>query len=185
MSFAFGGCAVAFTQYALRPDCLPFSLIHDKAQSTANLVALGEAGRTEVHNFPPIAPTNAFPSLFPTNIGFAGPTPTGAEPALVVTAPVQPLHTGAAQLVVPAAPLQTGTGDKNKDKGKKGDFNILKLWGSLSPWYSVARGAFGVDSGPEVPETCRVTGMHLLHRHGARYPTGGRTLSFPVEFDWY
>ncbi|KAJ7850562.1 phytase [Mycena leptocephala] len=28
-----------------------------------------------------------------------------------------------------------------------------------------------VHSGPETPDTCRVTGMHLLHRHGARYPS--------------
>jgi hypothetical protein len=35
----------------------------------------------------------------------------------------------------------------------------------------MGRGAFGVHSGPETPHTCRVTGLHLLHRHGARYPT--------------
>ncbi|KZP04082.1 phosphoglycerate mutase-like protein [Athelia psychrophila] len=183
MSFLYGGVAVALAQYALRPDCLPFSLFQSKSLSNADLVALGQAGSTEVHNFPPAAPTNAFPAFFPTNIGFAGPTPTGAEPALVVTAPLQPLHTGAAHLVVPAAPLQTGSGDKDKGgKGKKEIFNMLKLWGNLSPWYSIARGAFGVDSGPEAPATCRVTGLHLLHRHGARYPTARAAYGNPAQF---
>lgn len=50
------------------------------------------------------------------------------------------------------------------------DFDIFRSWGSLSPWYSIQRGKFGVDSGPEAPDTCNITGVHLLHRHGARYP---------------
>jgi hypothetical protein len=121
-------------------------------------------GSTERHHFPPHSPTNAFPSLFPTNVGFAGPTPTGAEPALVITAPSYPLHTGAAQLVAPLSTAKSGA--------KKGGYDLFKLWGNLSPWYSVGQGRFGVDSSPEVPETCRITGLHFLHRHGARYPTG-------------
>ncbi|KAJ7932197.1 phytase, partial [Mycena leptocephala] len=34
-------------------------------------------------------------------------------------------------------------------------------------------------SGPEMPDTCQVTGLHLLHRHSARYPSawGGCILS--------
>lgn len=119
-------------------------------------------GSTEVHHFPPPSPTNVFPSLFPTNVGHAGGTPTGAEPALIATAPAYPVHTGAPHLVSPSALANSSSG---------GNFDIFRHWGNLSPWYSVSRGAFGVESGPEAPETCRVTGLHLLHRHGARYPT--------------
>lgn len=125
-----------------------------------NLLAPPYVGSTEVHNFPPTSPTNAFPSLFPTNVGYPGGTPTGAEPALVATAPSYPLHTGAAQLVAA----------KTKGKGSK-NFDMFKSWGNLSPWYSVDRTAFGLDAGPETPDTCRITGLHFLHRHGARYPT--------------
>lgn len=120
------------------------------------------AGSSEVHNFPPASPTNVFPSLFPTSVGYAGPTPTGAEPALIATAPSYPIHTGAAHLVSPSF----------ASKGsKKSKFDLFRHWGNLAPWFSVERGAFGLDSSPEVPDMCRITGLHLVHRHGARYPT--------------
>lgn len=116
------------------------------------------------HKYPPPYPTNAITSLFPTKIGYAGPTGTGAEPALIVTAPVYPSQSDVPWLVVPA-PL------KNGKKHKESDFDPVRSWGNLSPWYSVEKGAFGVDHGPETPEKCEVTSVHLLHRHGARYPT--------------
>lgn len=123
-----------------------------------------QAGSTERHRFPPPKPTNAFPSLFPSNIGYAGPTPTGGEPGLVATAPAYPLHTGAPNLLSPIF-------SSNDNSSKKDYFDIFKHWGNLSPWFSVERGGFGLDSSPEAPESCTITALHLLHRHGARYPT--------------
>lgn len=120
-------------------------------------------GSSEVHHYPPTSPTNVFPSLFPTSVGHAGPTPTGAEPALVATAPSYPLHTGAAHLVAPSF---------TKGSEEEGSFDLFRHWGNLSPWFSVEKDAFGLDSSPGAPDTCRITGLHLLHRHGARYPTG-------------
>lgn len=35
-------------------------------------------GSTERHHFPPTKPTNAHPHLFPSNVGYLGPIPTGA-----------------------------------------------------------------------------------------------------------
>jgi hypothetical protein len=122
-------------------------------------------GNGEWHNFPPESPTNAFPSYFPTDVGYAGHTPTGAEPALVKTAPAYPIHTGAPVLLPPTSK------DETEGAGRK-KFDMLKYWGNLSPWYSVEKGAFGIDSGPDPPDGCAVTGLHFLHRHGARYPTG-------------
>ncbi|KXN93292.1 3-phytase B, partial [Leucoagaricus sp. SymC.cos] len=117
---------------------------------------------------------------------------------IVATAPAWPIHSGAPHLVVPTK-LQKGyhhhhhegklddsdsesddeDGEFDEDEveakhhkhGKKRKFNMLEKWGNLSPWYSIGRGGFGLDSGVEAPETCRVTGLHFLHRHGARYPT--------------
>lgn len=141
-------------------------------------------GSSEVHNFPPAEPTNRFPEYFPSDVGYAGPTPTGAEPAVVATAPSWPMHTGAPHLVVPSRLGKTSQEHhseeedeelkKGKGKGKKGKkrkFNMLEKWGNLSPWYSIEKGGFGLDSGPETPDTCRITGLHFVHRHGARYPT--------------
>jgi hypothetical protein len=120
-------------------------------------------GSTVHEPFPPSTPTNVFPSLFPTDVGYAGRIATGAQPAIIATAPSYPIQSGAAQLVEPDTLGR-------HHKGSQG-FDIFKNWGTLSPWYSVDRTEFGLNSGPETPETCRVTGLHLLHRHGARYPT--------------
>jgi hypothetical protein len=139
--------------------------------NSAHVLAPPYVGSTEVHNWPPPSPTNDFPSLFPTNVGHAGATPTGAEPALIITAPSYPVHTGAAQLVLPSALHAGGKSTK--------DFDLLKNWGNLSPWYSVKRGAFGVDSDPGAPDGCSVTGLHFLHRHGARYPTTSSSYGGP------
>lgn len=116
-------------------------------------------GSTEVHSYPPTRPTNYDPALFPSDVGYPGPTPTGAEPALLATAPAYPLNFGGqGLLIIP-------------DELEDSKFDLLKKWGNLSPWYSVPTGTFGIQSGPETPPGCSVTGLHLLHRHGARYPT--------------
>jgi hypothetical protein len=117
-------------------------------------------GSSEVHSYPPASPVNYDPTLFPSDVGYPGPTPTGAEPALLATAPAYPRFSSGGQglLVVPDA-LSTEK------------FDLLKKWGNLSPWYSNPVGTFGVETGPETPEGCTVIGLHLLHRHGARYPT--------------
>jgi hypothetical protein len=165
VTFFGGGLACLLAQYAVcGRSC--FSSPSGHINSASNLpqdFAPPYVGSTERHHFPPTSPTNVFPSLFPTDVGFAGSTPTGAEPALVATAPSYPLHTGAAQLVKPPSTTKSGP--------KKGGYDLFKLWGNLSPWYSVEKGRFGLHSGPGVPDTCRVTGLHFLHRHGARYPT--------------
>lgn len=140
--------------------------IHHASKRSADVVrdlfARAEpwVGSTEVHPYPPTSPVNHDPTLFPSNIGYAGPTATGAEPALLATAPAYPKSGSGGQglLVVP-------------DKLSTKEFDLLKKWGNLSPWYSNPAGTFGVETGPETPDGCRVTGLHLLHRHGARYPT--------------
>ncbi|KAG1727933.1 histidine phosphatase superfamily [Suillus paluster] len=103
------------------------------------------------------------PTRFPP-CSHPSPTQAGAEPGVAATAPAYPLHSGLVHLVSPTRFSQ----DNMKDKTK--DFDIFRSWGSLSPWYSIQRGKFGVDSSPEAPDTCSITGVHLLHRHGARYP---------------
>ncbi|ELU42830.1 phytase [Rhizoctonia solani AG-1 IA] len=114
-------------------------------------------------HFPPADPTNWQPSLFPPDVGYPGPTPTGIEPAVLATAPAYPKHMGSTGLVPPKFIMGT-----NKTDG----FNLFKSWGSLSPWYSVSSAEFGLpDASVEAPETCHITGVHVLHRHGARYPT--------------
>ncbi|KAJ7682173.1 phosphoglycerate mutase-like protein [Mycena polygramma] len=173
IAFAAGTLACFLAQYAIcGSSCFTYYLKDDAPATQVDALAAPWAGSTERHNYPPPTPTNAFPSLFPTDVGYAGKTPTGAEAAVIATAPTYPLHTGAAQLVAPDA--------LTRAKGKK--FDLFKKWGNLSPWYSVDRTAFGLDSGPEPPQTCRVTGLHFLHRHGARYPTAYASYGGPANF---
>ncbi|KAF9239899.1 phosphoglycerate mutase-like protein [Melanogaster broomeanus] len=147
----------------------------------ADVYASPWVGSTTVHNYPPLSPTNHFPELFPTDVGYPGGTPTGAEPALIVTAPSQPLQTGAAQLVAPAytAFPETSSQPKHSTPYDR-PFNLFRSWGNLSPWYSVPRGAFGIDEGPEPPGGCEIKGVHVLHRHGARYPTAESNFGGPA-----
>ncbi|KAH7889210.1 histidine phosphatase superfamily [Phlebopus sp. FC_14] len=138
-----------------------------------------QAGSPEWHDYPPPSPTNAFPSSFPTDVGYPGPTGPGAEPGIAATAPAYPLHSGTAQLV---APVHFAKG-KGKGKSKApAKFDLFRSLGTLSPWYSVERGTFGVDSSPEAPEMCRIVGVHLLHRHGARYPADVTSTTGPPGF---
>ncbi|KAI0057099.1 phosphoglycerate mutase-like protein [Artomyces pyxidatus] len=172
IAFASGALACVVAQYSV---CGSACFTGHAPQDAAHVLAPPYVGSTEVHNWPPPTATNNVPTLFPSDVGHAGATPTGAEPALIATAPSYPLHTGAPQLIVP----QTLHSESKPKQGKK-NFDLFKHWGNLSPWYSVKKGAFGVDSGPEAPDGCSVTGLHFLHRHGARYPTSWAAYGGPA-----
>jgi hypothetical protein len=163
----------------------------------------GDVGSTVVHDYPPASPTNAFPSMFPTEVGYPGPTATGAEPGLVLTAGTYPFWKGTDGLVkpdtwkgkkhggkigsnhedhgdedsireLPSWIEDDSTSDQSKKSKHKSKFNVLHHWGNLTPFHSVPPDSFGIKSstGAEVPPTCSLKGAHILHRHGARYPTG-------------
>ncbi|KAF8987370.1 histidine phosphatase superfamily [Cyathus striatus] len=142
-------------------------------------------GSTVVDHFPPTSPTNAYPSYFPSDIGYVGPTPTGVEPGAVATAPSYALHSEIAYLVHPQSYVKDS---KKKKKGKKKhgketeDNDIFRLWGNLAPWYSIPQGQFGVEATPDTPDGCTVKALHLLHRHGARYPNANEKIGGPAQF---
>lgn len=192
ISIAFGlgvfACLVA-QAVVCRKSCFTLELrsseavTEDAKQDVVSMLAPPYVGSTSINIFPPANPTNAYPSLFPTYVGYPGGTPTGAEAAVIATAPAYPMHTGQCshQLLIPKLlEGQTPLTLTNETVGfkQKPKFNLFRSWGNLSPWFSVGRGRFGVDSSPETPETCRVTGLHFLHRHGARYPTAWGALSY-------
>ncbi|KAI1343452.1 phosphoglycerate mutase-like protein [Xylariaceae sp. FL0016] len=116
--------------------------------------------------FPPTG-TSVNSALFPaeSEIGFEGPTPTGIEPAVIQTAPAYPDNLGPANQFPLQAPQPHG-------EDTSSDIDITKYWGNLSPWYSLSSADFGLpDASPLVPDGCDITQVHLLYRHGARYPT--------------
>lgn len=109
-------------------------------------------------------------TLFPPEsvVGFPGVTQTGIEAAQAQTAPSYPYNTGAAKswpLVWDQPHNAPALGDK---------IDITRYWGNLSPWYSVSSADYGLpDASPLIPQGCKTQQVHLLYRHGARYPTSG------------
>ncbi|KAF2730777.1 phosphoglycerate mutase-like protein [Polyplosphaeria fusca] len=138
------------------------------ASAATTLSAASNVGQSTVNNYPP-AGTAADSVLFPPEsvVGFAGPTPTGLEPAAAQTAPSYPYASGDAN----SFPLIAGA---PHGEGVDSSFNIKNYWGNLSPWRSLASADYGLpDASPLIPAGCNIVQMHLLYRHGARYPTSG------------
>ncbi|KAJ7153350.1 phosphoglycerate mutase-like protein [Mycena filopes] len=122
------------------------------------------AGATSTFLFPPagqtITPSDPF---FPNaqQVGFAGPTPTGDEAAAIATAPSLAIVEGIFPLVNPGTAGKTGS-----------DFDVVHHFGNLAPWRSV--NSLGLpDASATIPSGCKLDQVHLVHRHGARYPTTG------------
>ncbi|KAI1141639.1 phosphoglycerate mutase-like protein [Hypoxylon sp. FL0543] len=145
------------------------------ADDTAFVTAAPHAGSATSDLYPPSG-TSVDSVLFPpeSEVGFPGPTPTGVQPAAIQTAAAYPYNRGPTNqfpLVAPQPHGQDATSDQ---------FDITKYWGNLSPWYSLSSADYGLpDASPLAPEGCSVTQVHLLYRHGARYPTSGAA---PAEF---
>jgi hypothetical protein len=87
------------------------------------------------------------------------------EPAAAQTAPSYPYNDGPANQFPLVAPVPHGESDDSA-------FDIKHYWGNLSPWYSVSSADYGLpDADPLIPDGCDIVQVHLLYRHGARYPT--------------
>ncbi|KAJ7028303.1 phosphoglycerate mutase-like protein [Mycena alexandri] len=138
------------------------------ARSACAAAASSFVGSTSTAVFPPPEVTlTSDASFFPdaTQVNVFGPTPTGDEAFAIETAPVSPDYSNVFPLIAP------GTSDKKT-------FDVIHSWGNLSPFRS--NNNLGLpNSSPKVPDGCSLTQVHLLHRHGARYPTSG---SAPSSF---
>ncbi|KAL1848670.1 hypothetical protein Daus18300_013540 [Diaporthe australafricana] len=133
-----------------------------------------EAGSTTSDIYPPSA-TSVNTELFPGEpvVGYPGTTVTGLEPAAAETAPSYPYNDGPANQFPLVAPVPHG-------ESASSTFDIKKYWGNLSPWYSVSSADYGLpDTSPLIPDGCDIVQVHLLYRHGARYPTSGAA---PAQF---
>jgi Uma2 family endonuclease len=164
-----------------------FALIARAVAAPTTVQASGFAGSATADLYPPsgsksscdhtgehIANESCSASVNPSNfppesvVGFPGPTPTGAEPAAIQTAKAYPYNDGNANQFPLINPQPHGSSAESPD------FDISKYWGNLSPWYSVRSSDYGLpDANPLVPDGCDITQVHLLYRHGARYPTSG------------
>ncbi len=94
---------------------------------------------------------------------WAGPTPTGPAAFLAQTNPAPFSST----TYIPNAPLETQV----PVKGNIENGNIFQLHGQLSHYFPNPDG-FGVDE-YSLPENASIVQLHMLSRHGSRYPTVG------------
>ena len=118
LTFAAGVAFCGLLQYVVPNLCMGTSTSprHDSAVHH-------NAGDRVSHVYPPPKATNNFPSYFPPDVGYPGPTPTGAEPAVIATAPAYPIHTGAPNLLGPTSGVLNGAVNST--------FDIFKYWGNL------------------------------------------------------
>ncbi|KAL9620626.1 MAG: hypothetical protein Q9160_004880 [Pyrenula sp. 1 TL-2023] len=99
---------------------------------------------------------------------FPGPTQTGSAPFLVET---NPAPFGNPTSFVANAPLETALPiANNTDNG-----SIFQLVGQLSSYFPNPVG-FGANE-YALPPGANVSQVHVLHRHGSRYPTGDSTVA--------
>ncbi|KAL9097077.1 MAG: hypothetical protein Q9163_006392 [Psora crenata] len=107
--------------------------------------------------------TTTIPQYFQTTgESFAGPTATGRTPFLAQNDPVP---FGASRSFVANTPLETAL----PIIGAPQNASIFHLMGQLSPYFPNPSG-FGVDE-YSLPRGTTITQVHVLHRHGSRYPT--------------
>ncbi|ROW06952.1 hypothetical protein VMCG_04082 [Cytospora schulzeri] len=126
------------------------------------------AGSITSDIFPP-ASTSVNTDLFPGEpvVGYPGTIITGIEPAAAQTASAYPYNNGPANEFPLVAPVPHG-------ESSSSSFDIKKYWGNLSPWYSVSSADYGLpDASPLISDGCNIVQVHVLYRHGARYPTSG------------
>ncbi|KDQ12411.1 hypothetical protein BOTBODRAFT_634204 [Botryobasidium botryosum FD-172 SS1] len=141
------------------------SFCHRPLNAAAHLKALDSsayhtASPAPVHPYPPAAPTNVIPFLFPTKVGYSGPTATGAEPALLATAPAYPFfHRGAPNLAIPK-PL----GDNS---GQQRIFNMAESWGNMPPRRPMGFWRLSLDAvdGPDFTLSQRLKNATLAGKH--------------------
>lgn len=106
--------------------------------------------------------TTRVPQVFQTTPElFAGPTATGRAPFLAQS---NPAPFGVASFVA-NHPLETAI----PIVGNTQNASIFQQMGNVSPYFSNPSG-FGVNEMP-LPAGANITQLHMLHRHGSRYPT--------------
>ncbi|EPQ30302.1 uncharacterized protein PFL1_02418 [Pseudozyma flocculosa PF-1] len=114
-------------------------------------------------------PTTDAAGAFPTDVGYLGTTKPGAAPFLVVNDRI-PGSRG-------NSPVETRW---NTTGPSDPSFDIFKNVGNESPYFSTPLFASFQEKAAVLPETCTVSQVHLLHRHGARYPTSSTTEGAPL-----
>ncbi|QKX57496.1 uncharacterized protein TRUGW13939_04610 [Talaromyces rugulosus] len=115
-----------------------------------------------------VGASSAIPDYFQTSFGpYAGPTKAGEAPFLAQATLLAPEY----HSYKPNTPVVT---DVPIFGGPK-DAEIFKHMGNISPYLPNPSG-FGIDEYP-LPSGTNITQMHMVHRHGSRYPTSDASVA--------
>ncbi|EJD36091.1 phosphoglycerate mutase-like protein [Auricularia subglabra TFB-10046 SS5] len=123
--------------------------------------ALPDAGRPTRVVYPPPGVSETFdPSaVFPTPTQYLGPVKPGDEAA-------------AAENDVYPPPLRGPLVAPVRIRGSPKHFDAPSVWGNLSPYNSLPHPPPPpfLSTPPRIPDGCSLQQLHVLHRHGVRYP---------------
>lgn len=105
---------------------------------------------------------------FPTNVGYLGTQVNGTAPFLAVTDRIN-------------GTLKDSAYENrfNATDDESGDFNLFEYLGNTSPYFSSPIFADFQEQNAVLPENHTISQVHILHRHGARYPTSYATEGAP------
>lgn len=98
------------------------------------------------------------PYLFPTDIGYPGPTQTGKPANLADEDRYAATPTRGSSPINTALPSLNG-------------YDAFNHMGPLTPYRSAPDFSISSAKHRTLPSGCRVDRVHILHRHGSRYPT--------------
>ncbi|KAL8631162.1 hypothetical protein Q9189_003102 [Teloschistes chrysophthalmus] len=148
-------------------------------------IAFGQAAYLDKKEVTSTSTSTTVPQYFQTSPEiYAGPTQTGAAPFLAAT---NPAPFGTTRSFVANAPLETAL----PIVGNAQNASIFQLMGQVSPYFPNPEYAscndrkcpvidepsgFGVQEMP-LPPGASIGQVHVLHRHGSRYPTSGAGVS--------
>lgn len=153
---------------------LPFaSLVFIAAAFPLSVSAVASSGTTTTLSAQQLLDDS---TLFLTNIGFLGSTATAGAPFLAATDPAHITYGIPTSSYTAPQPIETAIQAKGH---KEGDRNTFELLGNLSPYY-VNKNSWGVYE-YALPEQCSIKQVHLLSRHGSRYPDS--SIAFAKTFE--
>ncbi|KDN39314.1 phosphoglycerate mutase-like protein [Tilletiaria anomala UBC 951] len=107
---------------------------------------------------------------FPTDIGYSGTIKYGAAPFLA--------QNNRLNSTKPNLGAATKADEYTPANSKGSDFNMARYWGNTSPWFPSPLFS-EAQKNRQLDPTCKITNVHILHRHGARYPTSYSTEGAP------
>jgi hypothetical protein len=161
----------------LKKNLLTFNNMRTKITISLStvLLAFGEAALIErqvTSDYGASCASLQVPDYFNTvDLGPPGPTATGQAPFLAAIDPVPGfgLPSGT-RSYDPNTPLETSEPiTDNAD-----NINVFQYMGQLGSYFPNPVG-FGAEE-YSLPSTCNITQVHVLHRHGSRYPSTGSNI---------